>query len=149
MPSTRDTTIDVPRPAVWAVIADGDAFEYWVAGCQKIRGVEGSWPAIGASIHHRVGVGALTIADSTSVEEAEPDRRLVLRARVRPLGIARIVLTLDAPDTASTRVVMEEQAIEGPAAFVPDAVLRPLLDARNAETLRRLKRVAETRYGAA
>lgn len=149
MPSTRDTTISVPRPAVWAVLADGDAFEYWVAGCQEIRATEGAWPAVGASIHHRVGVGPLTIADSTSVEDAEANHRLVLRARVRPIGIARIVLTLEAADDASTHVVMEETAVEGPAAHVPDAVLRPLLDLRNTETLRRLKQLAESRYRAA
>lgn len=149
MTSTRDITIDVPRPAVWAVLSDGEAFKLWVAGCQDIRGVEGSWPDVGSSIHHRVGVGVFTVADSTSVEEAKPNARLVLRARVRPLGIARIELELEPVGNDATKVVIREAPVEGPASRIPDGVVRPLLDVRNEATLRRLKRVAEERYRAA
>jgi len=40
---------------------------------------------------------------------------------------------------------MEEEAVTGPGALVPDAVLDPALGIRNRETLRRLAWLAEGR----
>lgn len=143
--SRREQTIDAPPEAVWATLADGNAFQDWVAGCKEVRYVEGAWPEVGSAIHHRVGIGAATIDDTTTVEEVAPEKRLVLRARVRPAGVARVVLTLDPAPEGGTTVVMEEEMTDGPAAAVPDVVADPLLDLRNAESLRRLKNLAERR----
>jgi carbon monoxide dehydrogenase subunit G len=129
---------------VWAVLADANTFADWVVGCKEVRDVEGPWPAVGAKIHHTVGVGPATLDDTTSVIESEPDRRLVLRARARPAGIAGVHLTLDAVP-GGTVVVMEEEIAEGAASHVPDAVTDTLLHPRNVECLRRLKRLSEDR----
>jgi uncharacterized protein YndB with AHSA1/START domain len=144
--SRCETEIDAPPEDVWSTLstlADGTTFQDWVAGCKEVRAVEGAWPEPGSSIHHSVGVGALTIDDTTTVEAMEPDRRLVLRAKVRPVGVARVELTLELAASGGTTVVMEEEPIDGPASHVPDAVTEPLLHLRNAETLRRLKALVE------
>jgi uncharacterized protein YndB with AHSA1/START domain len=135
--------IDALPTQVWATLADGSAFQDWVAGCKEVRAVEGPWPEPGSSIHHSIGVGALTIDDTTTVEDMQPDRRLVLRARIRPVGVARVALTLAPAPSGGTTVVMEEEATEGPASHVPDVVADPLLHLRNIETLRRLKALVE------
>src|SRR6185436_5025666 len=89
-----ETVIDVPPEAVWATLADGDSFQDWVVGCKEIRKVEGDWPTPGSSIHHSIGVGPATLDDTTTVVEMEEGRRLVLRANIRPVGVAGVVMTL-------------------------------------------------------
>ena len=130
---------------VWATLADASTFQDWVVGCKEVRHVEGDWPAVGSAIHHSIGVGAMTIDDTTSVEEAEPGRRLVLRARVRPAGVALVKLTLEAVGAAATNLIMEEAIIDGPISHVPDALTDPVLHPRNVASLRRLKELAEDR----
>jgi hypothetical protein len=57
--------------------------------------------------------------------------------------VARVALTLVPAGGGATTVVMDEEADEGPASHVPDAIADPLLDLRNAETLKRLKHLVE------
>jgi uncharacterized protein YndB with AHSA1/START domain len=137
--------IDVDAGEVWATLADASTFKDWVVGCKEVRYVEGDWPAAGSAIHHRVGVGNLTIDDTTSVEEVEPERQLVLRARARPAGVAVVNLTLESVGVGATNVVMEETIIDGPVSHVPDLLTDPVLHPRNVESLRRLKSLAEGR----
>ena len=89
-------------------------------------------------LHHELDGG---IEDSTSVIDSEACRRLVLRARARPAGIAEVVLTIE-PNGSGSKVQMEEKAVEGPAALIPELVLAPLIKARNIESLRRLGELA-------
>jgi hypothetical protein len=84
----------------------------------------------------------MLINDTTSVLESEPPRRLVLEARARPLVVARVEITLQ-QESARTRVVLDETATGGLMAALPAALGDALLHARNAETVRRLKRLAE------
>jgi uncharacterized protein YndB with AHSA1/START domain len=140
-----ETVIDVPVEDVWATLADGESFHDWVVGCKEVRKVEGDRPSPGSSIHHSIGVGKVTLDDTTSVVEMEENRRLVLRARIRPAGVAGVIMTLSPAGPSATTVVMEEDVAEGPASHVPDAITDPLLHARNVETLRRLKNLAERR----
>lgn len=137
--------IDAKPSEVWATLADASNFADWVVGCKDVRHIEGDWPAVGSAIHHSVGVGAMTIDDTTSVEEAEPERRLVLRARVRPAGVARVELTLNADGSDSTNVIMNEAFIDGAASHLPDLLTDPLLHQRNVASLHRLKELAEGR----
>jgi len=76
------TTIQVSAPpeAVFAVLSDPFTYAQWVVGCKEIRRVDGDWPEPGATFHHSVGLGPITVRDTTSVEACEPGRRLVLRA---------------------------------------------------------------------
>jgi uncharacterized protein YndB with AHSA1/START domain len=90
------TTIHLEQPpeAVFAALSDPWRFADWVVGAKCIRAVDGSWPQPGSRFHHRFGVGPLTIDDSTVLEEIVPPRHLVLRARARPTGIARVRVEL-------------------------------------------------------
>ncbi len=55
---------------VFAVLEDPSTYDEWVVGCKEIRGVDGVWPEPGATFHHSVGIGPITVHDSTSVVEA-------------------------------------------------------------------------------
>lgn len=140
-----EIVIDVPPEDVWATLADGSSFDKWVVGCQGIRAQEGTWPAVGSSIHHTVGVGPATIDDTTTVEVSDPPRRLVLRAKAGPVGVARVDFALTPLEGGRTCVAMEEGPVEGPAARIPEVVADVLLAGRNAETLSRLKQLVEER----
>ena len=138
------TTIHVSAPpeAVFAVLADPATYEDWVVGCKDIRGVEGRWPEPGATFHHTVGLGPLTVKDTTSVTECARPHRLVLRARARPTGVARVELDL-AEREGGTEVTITELPVEGPPALLHNKAQDWLIDRRNREGLRRLKRLAE------
>ena len=143
--SRCETVIEASIDDVWGTLADGDTFQDWVVGCQMVRHVEGTWPMPGSAIHHRIGVGNATIDDTTTVVEMEAPRRLVLRARVRPIGVACVELTLTPAEPSGTTVVLEENVVDGPISHAPEILTDPLLHARNVETLRRLKHLAESR----
>jgi len=140
------TTIQVSAPPerVFDVLADPFTYAQWVVGCKEIRRVDGDWPEPGATFHHSVGLGPITVKDSTSVVECEPQRRLVLRARARPTGVARVELELAARN-GGTEVVITERPIEGPPATLHNPLQDWLIDRRNREGLARLKRLAERR----
>ncbi|HUR77084.1 MAG TPA: SRPBCC family protein [Acidimicrobiales bacterium] len=137
--------IAVTPEHVWAVLADANTFADWVVGCKEVRHVEGTWPEVGAQLHHTLGVSAATIEDTTSVLESDPYRLLVLRARAQPAGIATVRLELAPADDESTTITMEEEFVDGAASHIPNPVADALLKPRNAECLRRLKRLAEER----
>src|SRR4051794_8366167 len=133
-----------PPDAVWRVLADGWAYSNWVVGTSAIRDVDGEWPAEGSRVHHSVGAWPLTISDTTHVVECVPGRKLRLRARGWPLGEADVQLELFAED-GGTRVVMQEDASDGPGRFVPTPVRQATIFPRNKESLHRLTRIAEHR----
>jgi uncharacterized protein YndB with AHSA1/START domain len=138
------TTIHVAAAPdrVFAVLADAWTYEHWVVGCKQIRDVDATWPDPGATFHHSVGLGPLTVRDSTTVLESAAPVRLVMRARARPAGVARVELDLAERD-GGTEVVMTERPISGPPALVHNPLQDWLIDRRNREGLRRLKRLAE------
>ena len=94
---------------VFAVLSDPESYADWVVGSHSIRDADPDWPAVGTRFHHRVGAGPLTVNDHTEVLEADPPRRLVLRARARPLGTAKVELVLE-PRDGGTHVTMTEVA---------------------------------------
>jgi hypothetical protein len=95
--ATRDTSATPDQ--VWAVMADGWTYSQWVVGNGRMRAVDADWPAPGSKIHHTIGVWPLIINDETVVEARTPRQELVLLARVRPFGRARITLRLAASPT--------------------------------------------------
>lgn len=125
---------------VWAVLADPHSYPGWVVGARRIRAADDSWPAAGAMLHHELAGG---IEDSTSVVDSEEGKRLVLRARARPAGIAEVVLTVE-PSGDGSKVQMKERAVSGPASIIPEFILAPLVKARNEESLRRLGELASS-----
>lgn len=137
-------TIAAPPQAVWDVLADGWLYPLWVVGATRMRAVDEDWPAVGSRIHHSAGVWPAAIDDNTEVREADPPRRLHLRAKGWPLGEADVVIDLEASG-AGTRVTIREDAVQGPGTLVPELFRAPLLKWRNTETLRRLAYVVEGR----
>jgi len=123
-------------------MADGWTYSQWVVGNSRMRAVDPDWPAVGSSIRHSIGVWPLVIDDETAVEESVPLEKLVLHAKGRPFGGARVILRLsDIPD--GCRVEMEEYPVSGPAAILPNRMSDMAAWPRNRETLWRLAAVAE------
>ena len=140
----NQTFIDASPEEVFEVLADPDSYGEWVVGSKEIRDAEPEWPAQGSRFHHTVGLGPLTIRDHTSVEELERPRRLVLRAKTRPIGAARVELQLE-PEGTGTRVTMLEDSEGGFAGGLLAPAMGLLARGRNVESLRRLKDLAESR----
>ena len=142
--STNSRILDCDVDAVWEVLSDGWLYPLFVVGASRMREVDAAWPAPGSQLHHSVGTWPALIDDATEVLESEPRRMLRLKARAWPSGAAEVVFTLR-PDGDRTEVVIEEDAVEGPALLIPPPLRQPLLKWRNTETLRRLALVAERR----
>ncbi|MCU1484054.1 MAG: hypothetical protein JWN67_800 [Actinomycetia bacterium] len=132
--------LDASPEAVFAVLADGWRYADWVVGAQRIRAVDDSWPAPGSRFHHRFGIGPLSIEDSTVLEAFEPPRRIVLRARARPTGVARVSIELE-PAGGGTDVVLAEVPISGVAQRIDNPLLEALVALRNRRSLQRLAQV--------
>ena len=144
--SVNEIEVEAPPTAVWAVLADPPSYEEWVVGNKAIRDHDPKWPAAGTEFHHSVGFGPLVLKDKTVSLEAISTRRLVMNVRALPVGHG--IVTLDLTEAGrGTRVRMEELPSGGLAKLVAPAV-DPLIKLRNAETLRRLKRLAESRHRA-
>ena len=138
------TLIPVTPDRIWAVLADPGSYGYWVVGSDTIRDADGGWPQPGTKIHHRVGAGPLKLNDDTQVVESDPPRRLVLHARARPFGTARVALELTAEGT-STRVVMIEEPDDRFSRLLHNPLTDRLLHRRNETALRRLGELAVAR----
>ena len=141
--AVNSTVVRATPAQVYAVLADGWTYGDWVTGSKRIRAVDPGWPAPGSRFHHTFGVGPLAIDDSTQVLEAEPDRRIVLQVRGRPVGVGRVTIALAPAAEGETEVVMEEHPVRGLAKAIDNPLLDALVKARNAESLRRLKNLAE------
>ena len=140
--ATTTTHVAASPERVFAVLSDPRSYEYWVVGSKEIRHWDPAFPAVGTSFHHTFLIGPVPIRDSTTVLEADPPRRLLLRARARPTGIAHVTLDLVARD-GGTDVAITEEPVEGFAARLHNPLQDKLIQIRNVESLRRLKRLAE------
>jgi uncharacterized protein YndB with AHSA1/START domain len=136
--------LDAAPEAVFDVLADAWRYPDWVVGAKKIRDVDSTWPAPGSRFHHRVGFGPIDVADSTVVEVMERPSRVVLRARARPAGVARVTVDLTAAADGGTEVAMREEIISPIASRLDNPLLQGLIRARNRKSLQRLERAART-----
>ncbi len=50
---------------VWDVFSDGWLYPLWVVGASRMREVDPGWPAVGAKIHHSVGLWPALLDDAT------------------------------------------------------------------------------------
>ena len=139
--------IDAPPDRIFAVLADGWTYAGWVVGTAHIRDVDERWPAPGTAIHHKVGPWPLSIRDRTVSLACTRPEILTLKARLWPLGEARVEFTLTPVGTSATRVVLTEYFTGGPLHWLRTKVDDLVLHGRNTETLRRLADLA-TRRGA-
>lgn len=86
----------------------------------------------------------LVARDETVVDKVESDRFLMLTARGRPIGQARVVIEL-AAEHDGIRVTMHETLIAGPGRWLHNRATEALLARRNTESLARLSALAERR----
>ncbi len=128
---------------VFAALANAANYGDWVVGSDTIRDADADWPKVGSRFHHRVGVGPLKLNDHTEVLEVDPPHRLIMHARARPLGTAEVAMRLTERD-GGTLVTMSETAGDRLSRLMLNRLTDPLIRLRNAESLRRLKRIAET-----
>jgi len=139
----RDTAAS--REDVWAAIADGWTYSQWVVGNSRMRAVDPNWPQVGSTIRHSVGVWPLLLDDVTVVEECHPLQRLVLLAKGRPFGKARITLRLFDIDGGGCRIEMAEVPVGAPLGWVPKRLALAAAFSRNRECTWRLAAIAERR----
>jgi hypothetical protein len=142
--STTSRVMACTTEDVFSVLADGWVYPLWVVGAARIRDVDAGWPAVGSRIHHSVGAWPALLDDTTSVMELDPGRRIRLRARAWPGGEAKVVIDVE-PLDEGCRVTITEQAVRGPATWVPKVLQDVGLHPRNVESLRRLAYLAENR----
>ena len=142
--SVNEKTIHASPERVWEVLSDGWLYPLWVVGASRMRDVDESWPQVGSRLHHSVGVWPGLINDNTEVLEAEPGRRIRLRAKGWPMGEAEVVVELEPADDG-TLVRIIEKPVKGPGVLVPQPLVDPMLKWRNVEALRRLAYIVEGR----
>ena len=143
MATTVRTTTATPEK-VFEVLSDPDSYGYWVVGSRFIRDADPGFPAVGTKFHHQVGVGPIHINDHTEVLESERPRRLVLKAKARPAGMAKVSLDL-LRTTDGTKIVMNEEPASLFSRIMHNPAADLLLHGRNVESLRRLAELAEAR----
>jgi hypothetical protein len=136
----QDTT--ATRQQVWDQIADGWTYSQWVVGNSRMRAVDPNWPAPDSTIRHSIGVWPLLLDDETVVAEREPQRKIVLIAKGRPFGAARVTLQLTDID-GGCRIDMSEVPISAPLKWLPARVALAAAWPRNRECIRRLAALAE------
>lgn len=140
--ATVKTHINVAPADVFAVLANGWYYSGWVLGTSHMQAVEEAWPAMGSRLFHASGVWPVVLADETRVDEVIPDQRLVMTARGRPFGEARIEINL-AAEGDGTAVTFSETPLKGPGRWFHSGVADAVLHRRNVESLARLPAMAE------
>lgn len=135
--------IDAAPEEVFAVLSDPDCYPRWVVGAADIRDYDERFPGVGSRFHHKVGSWPLHLRDHTEVMEVDPPRRIVLKAKARPLGTATIALELR-ESAGGTELRMEEVPGDRLTSLVgANPLADTALRVRNAEALARLKRLVE------
>jgi hypothetical protein len=130
--------VEAPPEAVFEVLSHGERYAEWVLGPSRSWPIDARWPAPGSMLEHRSGIPPLALRDTTSVVSSDPPRRMLLEARVRPLLVATVELTI-APHAAGCLVRMEERLVGGIARGLPRWITEPLMRRRNDASLRRLR----------
>jgi uncharacterized protein YndB with AHSA1/START domain len=141
--SRRTKVIKAPPDRVFDALLTAENFAYWVVGSKEVRDVDDDWPKVGSAFHHSIGFGPLHIEDHTKIVEVDRPRRLVMSARMGPVGSAVIRLMLKPLGRRRTKVVMEETPESGPLRLAPRRLLHRAVGIRNAGSLRRLARLVE------
>jgi NAD(P)-dependent dehydrogenase (short-subunit alcohol dehydrogenase family)/uncharacterized protein YndB with AHSA1/START domain len=132
-----------PPEEVFAVLSDPGRYPEWVVGAAGVRDHDDEFPAVGSRFHHNVGTWRVGLKDHTEVIEVDPPRRLVLKAKARPLGTATIEFELE-ERAGDTELSLEERPGDRLTSLIAgNPVFDAALRIRNAEALARLKRLVE------
>ncbi|MDX6544656.1 MAG: hypothetical protein QOG02_430 [Gaiellales bacterium] len=129
--------VPYPQDEVFAVLATPERYAGWVVGARKTRTIDPEWPRPGSRFAHQQGIGPLHMDDITVVRELDAPNRIVLEAKLRPLLIARVTLSLE-PLPGGTLITMEELPIGGAVGRL-GGLLDRALHLRNSRALQRLE----------
>lgn len=141
--AVNEIEMHVPPERVFDVLSDARSFGQWVVGSREIHAADPAWPARGSVFEHTQGLRPLPLLrDRTAVLASTRPTMLRLRVQARPLTVAHVTLRLE-PHESGTRVVMEEVPANLRSKILMNPLVDPLIRLRNAESLRRLKRLAE------
>lgn len=139
---SRDRRLILSPPStVWNLLSDGFRYGEWVSGTQQIITVDPHWPAVGARLGVRVGLGPFTLDDTCVVRICEPERRLELEAKADPFGAARIAMNL-IPWGGNTLFLLEWHPLRGPGTRMHGLPVDYLVSIRNGMMLTKLARIA-------
>src|SRR3954447_14603384 len=137
----NETHVTASPEAVWDVLSDPYAYPRWVVGSDRTLEADADWPIPESKFKVRLVLG---YTDYTHSRELEPHKRIVLDAAGGTMGAARVTISLR-EEAGGTHVTM----IEEPAGFVEHLGFLPpvhwLIHLRNIESLRRFKRLVESR----
>ena len=142
--ATVERRMHASRDRVWDVLCEGWTYSNWVVGTSHMRAVETTWPSVGSRLFHASGAWPLVTRDETQVERSVPATELVLIARGRPFGEARVAIEL-VDDGDGCRVTMHETPVAGPGKWLHNPASEALLVRRNVEALDRLSALVEAR----
>jgi Polyketide cyclase / dehydrase and lipid transport len=143
----NEIVVGVAPDEMFALLLDPDAYPKWVVGTRRIREVDTDWPRPGARFHHSVGVGPLSTRDSTRILASRPPFALDLEVRFRPLGVAHVSLRVSDAGARRCRIALDEEPTAGPAHGLRGRAWDAVVHARNALSLWRLRRLAQSRQG--
>ncbi|MFD8565326.1 SRPBCC family protein [Streptomyces sp. NPDC059639] len=130
-----------PPAEVWRLLSDGHRYGEWVTGNQQVLAVDPDWPAVGAALRFRVGIGPLTTDDTSIVRICEPEHRLELEAKADPFGAARVAMKL-IPWGEHTLFVLDWHPLRGPGTRMHGLPVDYLVKVRNGMMLTKLARIA-------
>src|SRR3954471_11349696 len=135
--------IEAAPEDVFAVLSNPYCYPEWVVGASGVRDHDESFPEVGSRSHHEVGTWPVNLKDHTEVVEVDPPRRIVLKAKARPLGTATIAIDLE-ERAGGTELTLEERPGDRLTSLVAgNPIVDTALRVRNAEGLARLKRLVE------
>jgi uncharacterized protein YndB with AHSA1/START domain len=137
----NETHVTATPEEVWDVLRDPYAYPRWVVGTDRTLEADEDWPVPDSKFKVHI-FGPYT--DYTHSREIEPHERIVLHAAGGPFGAAHIEITLR-PEGQGTHVTITENPTGplNPFHYFPPVHLAIRL--RNVESLRRFKRIVETR----
>ncbi|MBO8198190.1 SRPBCC family protein [Streptomyces smyrnaeus] len=143
----RNRRLILSEPSeVWRLLSDGHRYGEWVTGTRQVLAADPHWPAKGARLRVRVGVGAMTLDDTCVVRICEPQRRLELEAKADPFGAARIAMNL-IPWGDHTLFVLDWHPLRGPGTRMHGLPVNYLVAVRNGMMLTKLARIAVREHG--
>ncbi|MWA09468.1 SRPBCC family protein [Streptomyces sp. BA2] len=146
---SRNRRLILASPAeVWNLLSDGHRYGEWVTGTQEVLAADPHWPAVGARLKVRVGVGPLVLDDSRVVRISEPQSRLQLEAKAGPFGAARIAINL-IPWGEHTLVILDWHPLRGPGTRMHGLPVDYVVAIRNGMMLTKLARIAVGEHGRA
>lgn len=133
--TTNRCTIRATASDVLAVLTRASDYPRWVVGPRETVAVDDDWPDPGSGFVHETGRGPLRFRDRTDVLRLDRDAgEIELQAGSGPLGRARVLLqVVDLGDRV--RVLLHEDAIDGPLRWLPGPVRHLAIDLRNRPAL--------------